>query len=300
MRMERMIKLILCLLLLSTGTVRADNSPPQRLRSALLMYPLIVSDGTRNTRVEIVNLTSRETQLKCVYISGTSCQEVNFFISLTANQPMSWLAGQGTYNAKTYTAVPPFHGTGQLQCAVLPAQPGVDFHNAVQGRAVVFGPGAETLGYGAVGFQRLSNGTFEDRADLNGVAYTQCPDELHFAFLASDSEAGSDSELVLVPCSQNVLSQIPSTVVQIRIVNEFEQVLSASFTVSCQTRSELDRISSAFTRATLGSDGGHMILRGIQSPVLGLVIDRFTPGAPAAAANEPILRGGRSATVVIP
>jgi len=298
MRIERILTLLLSGLVLFTGPARAGNPPPQRLRSALLMYPLIVNDGTRNTRVEIVNLTGSEKRLKCVYISGERCAETNFFVTLTANQPMSWLASQGTFNTKSFTAVPPFSGSGQLQCAVLPEQPDVDHHNAIQGRAVVFGPGNETLGYGAVGFERLTSGTFTGRADLDGLNYTQCPDELHFAFLASDT--GSDSEIVLVPCSQDVLAEIPSTVVQIRLVNEFEQVLSASFTVSCQTMSELDRISAAFTRATLGSETGHMILRGVQSPVLGMVIDRFTPGAPAAAINEPILRGGRSATVIIP
>jgi hypothetical protein len=298
MRIDRIFIVLVALVVLSAGSVSADSSPPQRLRSALLMYPLIVNDGTRNTRVEIVNLTGSEKQLKCVYLSGTRCAETNFFITLTANQPMSWLASQGTFNSKSFTAVPPFYGTGQLQCVVEPEQPDVDFHNAIQGRAVVFGTDGETLGYGAVGFQRLTSGEFTGRADLDGVTYTQCPDELHFAFLASDS--GSDSEIVLVPCSQDVLTTVPSTVVQIRVVNEFEQVLSASFTVSCQASSELDRISSAFTRATLGSETGHAILRGVQSPILGMVIDRFTPGDPAAAANEPILRGGRSATVVIP
>jgi hypothetical protein len=298
MRLERILAVLASLLVLSTGPAGAGSSPPQRLRSALLMYPLIVSDGAHNTRVEIVNLTGSEKQLKCMYLTGDRCAETNFYVRLTANQPMSWLASQGTFNSKSFTAVPPFFGTGQLQCAVEPEQPDVDFHNAIQGRAVVFGSDGETLGYGAFGFERLTGGDFTGRADLNGVTYTQCPDELHFAFLASDT--GSDSEIVLVPCSQDVLTAVPTTVVQIRLVNEFEQVLSASFTVSCQTRSELDRISSAFTRATLGSETGHMILRGVQSPILGMVIDRFTPGAPAAAANEPILRGGRSATVVIP
>jgi hypothetical protein len=302
MRFERIFIVLASVVALSAGPASAaSSSPPQRLRSALLMYPLIVSDSTRNTRVEIVNLTGTEKQLKCVYLTGEHCSETNFYVTLTANQPMSWLASQGTFNSKSRSAVPPFYGTGQLQCAVEPEQPDVDFHNAIQGRAVVFrsdGSDGETLGYGAVGFQRLTGGDFTGRADLDGSTYTQCPDELHFAFLASDT--GSDSEIVLVPCSQDVLTSTPTTVVQIRIVNEFEQTLSASFTVSCQAHSELDRISSAFTRATLGSETGHVILRGVQSPILGMVIDRFTPGDPAAAANEPILRGGRSATVVIP
>jgi len=300
MRIERLFTALLSVLMLATGTANADPSPAQRLRSALLMYPLIVVEGsTRDTRVEIVNLTGSEKRLKCVYITGERCRETNFFITLTANQPMSWLASRGTFNNKTFSAVPPFFGTGQLQCAVLPEQPDVQYHNAIQGRAVIFGSDGQTIGYGAVGFERLSSGTFTGTAELNGTTYAQCPDELHFAFLASDT--GSESELLLVPCSQDVLVDIPSTVVQIRLVNEFEQMLSASFTVDCQTSSRLSEISSVFTRATLGSETGHMILRGVQSPVLGMVIDRFTPDAvPSTSANEPFLSGGRSATVVIP
>jgi len=299
--LRRLLVVGLCGFLLTAPAVRADTSPAQRVPAALLTFPLIEVEGggqTRDTRVEIVNLTGSPKEVKCVYVNAATCAETNFFVHLTANQPMSWLVSRGFFDTKTFTAVPPFPMAAQLQCAVLPEQPGIEYHNAIQGRAVVFGSDGQTLAYGAVGFQRLSAGDFTGRIDLDGSTYSRCPDELHFAFLGTGT--GSDSELLLVPCSQDVLREIPSTVVQLRMVNEFEQMLSAAVTVSCQTRRSLAAISNAFTAANLGSAHGHLIVRGVQSPVLGLIIDRFTPGAASTSANEPILRGGRAATLVIP
>jgi hypothetical protein len=62
------------------------------------------------------------------------------------------------------------------------------------------------------------------------------------------------------------------------------------------------QVSQSFTRATLGSETGHVVVRGIQTPVLAMLVDHFeTPaGAPATAGNEPALRGGRSAEIRFP
>lgn len=299
--MKRMVSVLAWLGLLGTSGALAGSPPAQRLPSAVLVYPLIQVDGaggTRDTRVELLNLSASPKHLQCAYINGVSCNETDFFVTLTANQPMSWLASQGTRNAASFTAVPPFSGTGELQCVVLPDLPGIDHHNAIQGRALVFGADGQTVGYSAVGFERLTDGEFSGQVPLDGVTYAQCPDELHFAFLANDT--GSDSELILVPCSGNPLTPAQPFTVQFTLVNEFEQVLSASMSVTCYSRRSLGKISSAFTRATLGSPTGHLTVRGVQVPVMGLVIDRFTPGPASTAGNEPFLRGGRSATLVIP
>lgn len=286
----------------AASAARAGEPPAQRVPSAVLVYPVVQVEGggaTVDTRVEILNLARTPTDLQCYYVSGSNCMELDFFVSLTPNQPLSWLVSKGTRNLATFTAVPPFFGSGQLKCVVLPEEPVADRYNAVQGRAVVFGSDGQTFGYGAVGFRRLADGEFSRRIDLDGSTYAQCPDELHFAFNASDS--GSDSELILVPCSEDVLAR-PSTpiTVSFRVINEFEQMLSASTSVSCSSRKYLRQLSSAFTRATLGSDTGHVVARGVQGPVVGVMIDRFSPGALSTSGNEPFLRGGRSATLVVP
>jgi len=296
------VTMVLALGLSTAGRADAGSPPDQRLPSALLQYPfIVVEDGgaTRDTRVELVNLTSRQLQVQCFYVQSPLCRETDFFVTLTPNQPLSWLASRGTSNPLTWTAVPPFFGTGELKCAVLPSQPEIDAHNAIQGRAMVFGADGQTLAYGAVGFRRLSAGEFSPVLPLDGETYAQCPDELHFAFVASDE--GSDSEIVLVPCSQDLENLRPTTTtVLFRVINEFEETLSAALTFTCFDHRPLQKISPVFTRDTLGSLTGHLVVRAAEEPVVGLLIDQFTDGALSTSANEPFLRGGRSATVRLP
>lgn len=289
-------------LLWSHGAAAA--SPPQRLPSAVLIWPLIVVEGggaITDTRVELVNLSNRAVELECIYVPGFTCTGFDFHVRLTPNQPISWLASRGTFNG--LTAVPPFGSAGELKCIVLPDEESVAAHNTIQGRAVVFGADDQTIGYSAVGFLRLTDGPLTNEIALDGVTYTQCPDEQHFAFLASDpGNPQAESELVLAPCSEDLENlNTPPIVIQLQIINEFEEVFSAPTSVTCSARRRLDQISNAFNRSVLGSDTGHLIIKGATSPVLALVIDRFlTPTVPATAGNEPALRGGRSAEIRIP
>jgi hypothetical protein len=283
------------------------QSPPQRLPSAVLVYPLIQVDGggsTVDTRVEVVNLTSRPTQLHCFYVHGPSCFGTDFQVLLTPNQPLSWLASQGVFNGQT--AVPPISGSAELKCIVFPpdGEESIDVQNTIQGRSIVFGADGQTIGYGAIGFRRLTDGPFENIIELDGATYTKCPDEQHFVILASVAgDPLQESELVLTTCSEDLENlESTTTTVQFVVVNEFEQQLSASTSVTCTLRRTLRQISQVFTRATLGTDTGHLIVKGVQTPVLALVVDRFlaSPGVPGTAGNEPALRGGRAAEIRFP
>lgn len=285
-------------------------SPPQRLPSAVLIYPLIVVEGggnTVDTRVEIVNLSRRDVELGCIYVPSSTCSGFDFHVRLTPNQPLSWRASRGVFNTATFTAVPPFSGTGELKCVVETELEQLDAHNTIQGRAAVFGADGQTIGYSAFGVLRLVDGPLTDVIELDGVTYTQCPDEQHFAIVASDSsnppDLAAQSELVLAPCTEDFANLHPTTtIVQFQLFNEFEQVLSASVNVTCFLRRPLPAISHIFTKATLGTDTGHLIVKGVQSPVLALVIDRFRTSAntPVTAGNEPALRGGRAAQIRFP
>jgi len=291
------------------ATIAHADAPAQRLPSAILIYPLISVEGggaTTDTRLELVNLSRHPVNLHCLFVPASSCSEIDFLIQLTPNQPMSWLASAGLFSSSV-TAIPPFFGTsGEMKCFVVP-QPGqesLDDYNAIQGRAAVFGSDGQTIGYSAVGIQRVSEGPFDTDVELDGATYAQCPDEQHFLFLSSETgNPLTESEIVLAPCSEDLanLTQTP-TVVQFLVINEFEQQLSAAITVTCNTRRTLRQINQAFTRATLGSETGHVIVRGVQTPVLAMLIDRFvTPdGARGTAGNEPALRGGRSAEILLP
>jgi len=272
--------------------------PAQKLPSAYLVFPLIDLTGGRDTRIELVNLSGTSQTLECFYIDGDSCNETGFLISFTPYQPLSWLASDGLSNTQNGSAVPPFPGAqGELKCVVVPALPDLSFHNTMQGRAIVYDTNGETVSYGAVAFQRLSDGDFTGTVALNGSSYAQCPDKLHFEVLSDQPTSSSD--LVLVPCAENLLLQIPTTVgVQYIIFNEFETQYSASKSFSCFDRRALADITAQLNRATLGSDTAHIVARGTNGPILGLVVDRV-PGA-RTAGNEPSFQGGRSANVIFP
>lgn len=283
--------------LLRAGTVAAQ--PAQNVPSALLVFPLIDSDGTRDTRIELVNLTGDYVDLQCFYVHGDSCLEIGFFLSLTPYQPMSWTARRGVFDPFSGAAAPPFFGTGELKCAVVAAREDVDYHNAIQGRAIVYAEDGQTVSYGAVGFQRLSPGPYTGIVQLNGSTYAQCPNRLHFQVQTDET---LPNELILVPCDQDLILQIPTELtVQFLITNEFEQTFSASTGMECTGVFRFPEIADFFTRATVGTQTAQINVRGVQGPLLGLVVDAVDfNGSVGIAGNEPSFAGGRSATVQFP
>lgn len=299
---RRLAGLAVALVLLAGFPARpaAGGPPPQGLPSALLVWPLIESTGARDTRIELVNLTGLPQQVECFFVEGRACLEIGFVLTLTPYQPVAWFASAGLFDLTSGSAAPPFHGEGELKCVVIPERPEVGFHNAIQGRATTFGLDGSTVSYNAVGFRRLRDGEFTTTLQLNGAVYAQCPRRLHFQVLTA--RPGAESEVVLVPCTQDLLLQRPTAVtVQVLVVNEFEQTFSASYGFSCFDRRGLARIVDPLVRAVAGTDTAHLILRGVGGPVLGLVIDAvpFRAGV-GLAGNEPAFEGGSSATIVLP
>lgn len=284
----------------SDGARPAQAQPAQKLASAYLVFPFIDTNYGRDTRIEIVNLTGNPIDLQCFYVHGDSCSEIGFLMSLTPYQPIAWTARGGASNPFSGTAAPPFYGTGELKCAVMAARPELEYHNAVQGRAIVYGPDGKTISLGAVGFRRIAPGPYTGTLQLNGSAYAQCPNRLHFQVLTDES---LPNELVLVPCDQDHVLQIPAErTVQFLITNEFEQTLSASLSLTCSGIFRLaDVPGGPFTRSVLGTDTAQVNARGVQGPLLGLVIDAVNFfGNVGLAGNEPAFAGGRSATVKFP
>ena len=291
-----MVSVVVCTL----APMRAVAEPPaQKLPSAFLAFPHIESTGSFDTRIELVNLTKDSQQLNCFFVTqglGTYCQEIGFLVYLTPYQPLSWLASSGLNDLTSGSAVPPFSGTGDLLCAVVAPFPDVEAYNTVQGRATVFAQSGATVSYGAVGFQRLAYGDYDGVIGL-GSTYDYCPAELHFQVLTDRPLLTSD--LILVPCSQNLLTQsVASTGVKFLITNEFEQTFSSSTTVACYGRWTFSELSELYTRAKLGSDTAHLSVRGVGGGLLGLVIDRVS--ATGIAGNEPSFEGGRTAVVRLP
>src|SRR5262245_53680025 len=133
--------------LLLCSPAASPAQPPQKLPSALLVFPLLQADGIHDTRIEILNLTGLNVEVQCFYIRGDSCFEVGFFFDLTPHQPVSWLASQGSFVPFSSTAIPPFFGEGELKCGIIASRPEVEFHTAIQGRAAVFAQNGQTVSY---------------------------------------------------------------------------------------------------------------------------------------------------------
>lgn len=266
----------------------------------MIVYPLIQASATQETLIEVLNLSDGFVSAHCFFVKSDTCSELNFFLRLTPNQPLSWRASTGRTSDSVRVA-PPFIGEGELKCVVATQSTSPSSHNVLQGRAIVQDTAGLTVGYAGIAFRRLSPGPYTGLVRLDGIEYEQCPDRLHFQALTSRS--GSDSELVLVPCSEDLLNQVPaSTPIQFSVINEFENVFSGSIGLQCFTRRRFSTIP-VLRRTTVGTDTVHAILRGVDVPVIGLVIDRFTvPGSNAVSvsSNEPHLEGGRSATVLLP
>ena len=95
-----------------------------------------------------------------------------------------------------------------------------------------------------------------------------------------------DGDFVFVPCSHDHATGTPSTaVVQLLVTNEFEEILSASFPVSCWARRPLSG-ELIFSRAVLGTDH---VATSVSSSTLGpglmvLNEERHHAGAVAASA----------------
>jgi hypothetical protein len=91
--------------------------------------------------------------------------------------------------------------------------------------------------------------------------YAACPEKLWLNHGAEIPNA-VNTELTLVPCSQDLENQVPSTVtVQFLVYNSFEERFSASTTVTCYLSTLLSDIDAAtnpansvFSRNVLGTD----------------------------------------------
>lgn len=271
----------------------------------MLIYPLVRVSTNSDTRIEIMNLSAGAVSVQCFYVTARDCVEIGFFISLTAQQPMSWMASTGMTGNGARVA-PPFNQDGELKCFVRPTSPSLSAHNVLQGRAIVSdtlgsATSVQTVGYSAIAFRRLAAGTFTGSVPLDGITYEACPDRLHFNILSQS--ATSDSELILVPCTQNLVTQIsPRTTLQYAVINELEQSFSGSNQLNCMERRRFSTIP-AVRKSSIGTNTAHLIVRSVDIPVIGFVIDRFNvpgSGALSTSSNDPYLEGSRAATLDIP
>jgi hypothetical protein len=209
----------------------------------------------------------------------------------------------GSSNANS--RVPPAPETpfvGELKCIAVdssgdPIDDNVLIGNATLEQSVTTGGRiADVAKYNAVGIQAIEGAVNQDNTLVlggDGAEYNGCPNVTivnHFAEFTQDpaTEApctpeGSgciETALVLVPCAQDLLRQLPgSAVVQYLVYNEFEQRFSTSRTVRCQQVLPLSLIDttqrqrSIFSAGVLGTTVAQTRLTPIGSGVVAVAFE---------------------------
>jgi hypothetical protein len=146
--------------------------------------------------------------------------------------------------------------------------------------------------YNGVGIQAVAGKVNDDRELVLGgpdPEYGGCPNILildHFfdgtvsPAAPSPSTAPVNTGLILVPCEEDFLRQIPgSTVVQYLVFNEFEQRFSTSRTVSCQQAMQISQIDttqserSIFSAGVAGTTTGQTRISPLAGGLLGVAIE---------------------------
>lgn len=237
--------------------------------------------------------------------------EIDFRIFLTPLQPIGWLASQGLQSfplpGNTGSRIPPvpeFPFTGLLKCIVVDETGAPTDANVVKGEATIGYTSIERAldiaKYNAVGIQAIGGAVNADNELVlggEGAEFNGCPSVLILNHLFDRVEAPVSEErvitrLVLVPCTQNILRQIPgAAVVQYLVFNEFEQRFSTSRPFDCQQTLPLSSIDttqpdrSIFSAGVTGTVAGQTRLTPIGSGLVGVAIETLQLSDSSAAFN---------------
>jgi hypothetical protein len=287
----------LCGFALALGTVAgsAQAQVTTEEGASILIFPKVRADGTFDTIIQITNTSNMPRYAHCYYVEAETCQEIDFDIFLTAQQPTHWYASTGRRvnpgdrfgndgSGFDPGLIPPLGDSfeGELKC-VLVADTGEPISaNSLKGEATLKAVNSEegvarsgdVSKYNAIGIKGNPDVQPSNPLVLDGNVYGACPEKLivsHFATGAESLVASRidgvesfvSSELTLVPCSEDFERQIPTTVVvQFLVFNALEQRFSASTAVTCSLTAELTEIDqggerSIFSENVLGTAVGH-------------------------------------------
>ncbi len=203
---------------------------------------------------------------------------------------------------------------GELKCIAIDSNGIPVPRNELKGEAILTefnGHSApyDTASYNAIGIQATGASTGAANELILGgpdPEYNGCPNYLimnHF-FEEVDrpvpnAPAEIETSLVVVPCSEDLLRQIPgAAVLQFLVFNEFEQRFSTSKSVTCYDETRLCNIDtpncnfSIFNANVMGTVAGQTRVQAIRSPaldgvpsaVLGIGIERHVGGTETRSA----------------
>jgi hypothetical protein len=244
--------------------------------------------------------------------------ETDFRIRLTPRQPLGWRASEGRSSfplsgapgstgpdgsSNAGSRIPPLPEnpyTGLLKCVAINDDGTPSDRNVLKGEAslVVYEAGGAdsddddseyTIAkYNAIGVEAIEGNVNDDSQLVLGgpdAEYNGCPNFLilnHHFDLGENPVTGEEmnTRLVLVPCTQDLLRQIPGTaIVQYLVYNEFEQRFSTSRAVDCKFEEWISQIDttdpdrSIFSAGVSGTQVGQTRMNPIGSGLLGVAVE---------------------------
>jgi len=158
---------------------------------SILIFPKVVTTGTRDTVIQVTNTGNMPGDVRCFYLDGQTCLETDFDLSLTRQQPTVWDAQQGRRVNPTDPQagldpglVPPLPANyaGALVCVEVDTSDKPSVRNQLKGEATIVdksqGFSSNSVGkYNAVAVQGISSNG-DDTLKLDGTEYSACPASL--------------------------------------------------------------------------------------------------------------------------
>jgi hypothetical protein len=304
---------------------------------AILVFPKVISDENQDTIIQISNTVGSRVYARCFYTNGApdpgtgqpTWVVTDFQITLTLLQPAFWVAGEGLPPVPVdrpqdlYPGQVPPVGVGfigELRCVVVDANERPISENALTGEATLIDRTTHaTRKYQATALHGLPGNNNDNTLLLDDMEYDACPRLLLFNSFFDDApdpllSTPLQSNLTLVPCSMDLERTIAGTAtVQFDVINEFEQRLSASFTVNCFADVELSKIDgvgqpgrSIFNFAQQGTLAGQIRIRSVADAdtrhghgILGIAEEFRDAGATGSALNLHLIGGNLQTDVMV-
>lgn len=284
---------LLAVSVLSARTASADASSDRG--GSIIAFPKVISDGTRDTLIQISNVINDVVYAHCMYLDASGevpgvpvgprnprrCQERDFAITLTRQQPTVWrvstgrllnnfdsivgaceIVDQAGAERQTCPGIDPGNvinvGTnfeGYLLCVETDASGAPLGGNALKGEAIiesVVAGGRDGLisAYNAISI--LGENVDQDSVlNLDGNEYNACPGSLRFTHLAEGvpdpvvPSVTATTELTVMPCTIDFETQArPQVTMQFSVWDDTELEQSVSTTLDCWFNEDLRDIAS--------------------------------------------------------
>ncbi|HYD46905.1 MAG TPA: hypothetical protein VEB21_01090, partial [Terriglobales bacterium] len=170
------------------SVANADTSSERP--GSILIFPKVVTTGTRDTVIQITNTGNMVNEVTCFYVDGESCVITDFFLTLTRQQPIHWrvstgrpvnpLDGFGTDGAGLDPGLIPGLGAGfagGLVC--LETDDGAPVaQNKLKGEAglqdLSASPTANDSKYNAIALSANAAPDDDDNLELDDAEYSRC------------------------------------------------------------------------------------------------------------------------------